>query len=195
MRPVELEAHAPPTRGLDYVLPDGGAGLRRFAAERGCELALVESSATSCTVRARRGRLDSHPLVVTFTAEDVQRAELDEQPEWLGDPQRFLAASATRDAAVWHLSDVVLEFEHERLLEPLDVRPLALNATPPEYLDHPSESSEAAKAHRQRRTLSGAFRQRVHRVRRRPVWRLSRKRHGPNPGFPRRRRHGRRDSP
>ena len=116
MRPVELEAHAPPTRGLDYVLHDGGAGLRQFAAERGCELALVESSETSCTVRATRGPLDSHPLVVTFTAEDVHRAELEEQPEWLGGPQRFLAAWATRDAAAWHLSDVVLDFKHERLL-------------------------------------------------------------------------------
>ena len=116
MRPAELEASAP-TRGLDYVLPDGGAGLRQFAAERGCELGLVESSETSCTVRATRGQFDSYPLVVTFTAEDVHRAELDEQPEWLGDPQRFLAAWATSDAAVWHLSDVVLDFEHERLLE------------------------------------------------------------------------------
>jgi hypothetical protein len=195
VRPVELEAPAPPTRGLDYVLPDGGAGLRRFAAERGCELALVASSATSCTVRAKRGRLDSHPLVVTFTAEDVQRAELDEEPEWLGDPQRFLAASATRDAAVWHLSDVVLDFEHERLLEPLDVRPLALNATPPEYLDHPNESTEAVKAYRQRRTLSGALRRRVHRLRRRPIWSLRETDTARNPGLSRRRRHGRRDSP
>ena len=173
------------------MLHDGGAGLRQFAAERGCELALVESSETSCTVRATRGPLDSHPLVVTFTAEDVHRAELEEQPEWLGGPQRFLAAWATRDAAVWHLSDVVLDFKHERLLEPLDVKPLAPNATPPENLNHLSGLTEAVKAYRQRRTLSGALRRRVHRLRRRPIWRLARNRHAPNLGFSRRRPQGR----
>jgi hypothetical protein len=175
VRPAQIEASAP-TRGLGYVLPDGGAGLRQFAARRGCELELVESSETSCTVRATRGRLDSYPLVVTFTADDVHRAELDEQPEWLGDPQGFLAAWATSDAAVWHLSDVVLDFEHERLPERFDGQRLALNATVSRSVDHPGELTEAVDAYRQRRTLSGALRRRVHRVRRRPIWRLERNR-------------------
>ena len=178
VRPVELEASAS-TRGLDSVLPDGGAGLRRFAARRGCELELVESSETSCTVRATRGRLDSYPLVVTFTAEDVHRAELDEQPEWLADPRGFLAAWATSDAAVWHLSDVVRDFEHELLLERVDVKPLALNATVSAYVDHLSELTEAVETYRQRRTLPGALRQRVHRVMRRPLWRQARIRRRP----------------
>ena len=178
MRPVALEVRAP-THGLENVLPDGGAGLRLFAATQGRELELVESSETSCTVRATRGQFDTHPLVVTFTAEDVHRAELDEQLEWLGDPQQFLAAWATHDAAVWHLSDVVLDFEHERLLERHDVKPLALNATVSEYVDHLSELTEAVETYRQRRTLPGALRQRVHRVMRRPLWRLARNRRGP----------------
>ena len=156
MRPVELEANDP-THGWAYVLPDGGARLRQFAANRGCELELVESSETSCTVRASRGPIDSHPLVVTYTAEDMHRAELDEHPESLADRQRFLAAWATRDAAGWHLADVVLDFDEERMLEPLGVKLLASNATSSEYGDHVGELTEAVKAYRQQRTLSGRF--------------------------------------
>ena len=122
--------------------------------------------ASSSSWRARRPRAppgqhaagwDSYPLVVTFTAEDVHRAELDEQPEWLADPRGFLAAWATSDAAVWHLPDVVRDFEHELLRERLDVKPLALNATVSEYVDHLSELTEAVETYRQRRTLPERF--------------------------------------
>ena len=96
-----------------------------------------------------------------------------------GGPQRFLAAWATRDAAGWRLADVVLDLEEERLLRPLGVKPLGLHATSAERLDHARELTVALDAHRQRRTWSGALRQRFRRVARHPIWRLTENRRAP----------------
>src|SRR4051812_8511309 len=77
-------------------LDDGGAELRAFAKRKGHELVLVESSPTSCTARAARDPIFYRPAVVTVTIDDVERARLDKDPIWIADPQRFLAAWATR---------------------------------------------------------------------------------------------------
>ena len=169
----------PALRGIEAELPDGGKALREFATNRGFELVIVESSMTSCTIRAARAPADAHALTVTYTAEDVHRAELDGHPDWRADPQRFLAAWATRDAAGWRLADVVLDLEEERLLRPLGVKPLGLHATSAERLDHARELTVALDAHRQRRTWSGALRQRFRRVARHPIWRLTENRRAP----------------
>jgi hypothetical protein len=168
----------PALRGIEAELPDGGKALREFATNRGFELVIVESSRSSCTIRAARAPADAHALIVTYTAEDVHRAELDGHPDWRADRQRFLAAWATRDAAGWRLADVVLDLEEERLL-PLGVRPLGLHATSAEWLDHARELTVALDAHRQRQTWSGALRQRFRRVARHPIWRLAENRRAP----------------
>jgi hypothetical protein len=170
----------PVLRGVEAELPDGGKALREFATNRGFELVIVESSRTSCTIRAARGPADAHALTVTYTAEDVHRAELDGHPDWRADPQRFLAAWATCDAAGWRLADVVLDLEEERLLLPLGVKPLGLHATSAEWLDHARELTVALDAHRQRQTWSGALRKRFRRVARHPIWRLAENRRAPH---------------
>jgi hypothetical protein len=169
----------PAPRGIEAELPDGGKALREFATDRGFELVIVESSRTSCTIRAARGPADAHALTVTYTAEDVHRAELDGHPDWRADPQRFLAAWATCDAAGWRLADVVLDLEEERLLLPLGVKPLGLHATSAEWLDYARELTVALDAHRQRQTWSGALRKRFRRVARHPIWRLAENRRAP----------------
>lgn len=84
---------------------DGGAGLRAYMESRGHKLELVETSRTSCTVRMAIGPLGSRPAPLTVTAEAVAAAGWSRHPVWLADPQRFLAAAATRAAAKKVLAD------------------------------------------------------------------------------------------
>ena len=84
---------------------DGGAALRAYMGERGHKLEVVETSRTVCTVRLEIGPLGSRPAPVTVTAEAVEAAGWNRHPVWLADPQRFLAAAATRVAAKKVLAD------------------------------------------------------------------------------------------
>jgi hypothetical protein len=84
---------------------DGGAGLRAYLETRGHRLEIVEASRNSCTVRMTIGPLGSRPTPVTVTAEAVESAGWDTHPVWRADPQRFLAAAATRVAAKKILGD------------------------------------------------------------------------------------------
>jgi hypothetical protein len=169
----------PALRGIEAELPDGGKALREFATNRGFELVIVESSRTSCTVRAARRPADAHALIVTYTVEDVHHAELKEHPDWLADPQRFLAAWVTRDAAGWRLADVVLELEEERLLRAPGVTPFGVHATSAEWLDRAPKLTVAPDAQQHRQTWSGALRQRLRRVARHPIWRRAENRRTP----------------
>jgi hypothetical protein len=169
----------PALRGIEAELPDGGKALREFATNRGFELVIVESSRTSCTARAARRPADAHALTVTYTVDDVHHAELDGHPDWRADPQRFLAAWVTRDAAGWRLADVVLDLEEERLLRPPGVTPFELHATSAESLDRVPESTVAVDAHQHRQTWSRALRQRFRRVAGHPIWRLAGNRRTP----------------
>jgi len=84
---------------------DGGAALRAYMETRGHKLEIVETSPTSCTLRMAIGSLGSRPAPLTVTAEAVAAAGWDSHPVWLTDPQRFLAAAATRAAAKKVLAD------------------------------------------------------------------------------------------
>ena len=114
-------------------LEDDAAALRAYARRQGRELDLVESSATCCTVRAARDPIDSWPVEVTVTMADVGRAGLAQHADWLADPQKFLAAWATREVAGLVLPAVVLEFDEERLLARLCLKQSRLTATAAEW--------------------------------------------------------------
>ena len=129
---MRAEARSP-GEGPLAELEDGAAALRAYARRQGREFDLVESSATSCTVRAARDALDYWPVEVTVSVADVERAGLAQHPDWLADPQTFLAVWATREAAGIVLPAVVLEFEEERLLARLCLKQSRLTATAAEW--------------------------------------------------------------
>lgn len=93
---------------------DGGAALRASMETRGHELAIVERSPTSCTVRITIGPLGSRPVPVTVTAEAVESAGWGTHPVWRADPERFLEAAATRVAAKKILADEVFVAQETR---------------------------------------------------------------------------------
>jgi hypothetical protein len=78
---------------------DGGAGLRAYLETRGHKLEIVEASRSACTIRMEVAPLGSRPVPLTVTAEAVEAAGWSSHPVWRTDPQRFLAATATRLAA------------------------------------------------------------------------------------------------
>jgi len=84
---------------------DGGAALRAYMKTRGHKLEIVETSRNLCTVRIDVAPLGSRAVPVTVTAETVEAAGWGRHPVWLGDPQRFLEAAATRVAAKKVLAD------------------------------------------------------------------------------------------
>lgn len=93
---------------------DGGAALREYMESRGHRLEIVELSRTACTVRMTVGPLGSRPAPLTVTADAVRAAGWDTHPVWLADPERFLAAAATRSAAKKILADEVFVADEVR---------------------------------------------------------------------------------
>ena len=141
-----------------HSLEDGGAELRAHAAKKGHKLELVESTPTSCTVRAARHTSDYDPHEATITVVDVKRAGHDEHPLYLADRQKFLAGWATREAASDVIPDVVLELEHGRQLEPLGIKPPPINATADESRAHFRELMTALEAYQRREAFQRALR-------------------------------------
>ena len=72
---------------------------------RGHKLEVVETSRALCTVQMYVGTLGSRAAPVTVTGETIVAAGWGRHPVWLGDPQRFLEAAATRIAAKKILAD------------------------------------------------------------------------------------------
>jgi hypothetical protein len=93
---------------------DGGAALRAYMETRGHKLEIVETSRTSCTVQMAIGPLGSRPVPLTVTAEVVEAAGWNRHPVWLADPERFLAAAATRVAAKKVLADEAFVADEKR---------------------------------------------------------------------------------
>lgn len=110
---VKVEIEPSPLDPLPEVV-DGGAGLRAYMETRGHKLEIVESSRALCTIRMTVAPLGARPLPLTVTADSVKAAGWSSHPVWRADPQRFLAAAATRIAAKKILSGEAFVTDEER---------------------------------------------------------------------------------
>jgi hypothetical protein len=110
-RPRHLEPS--PLDPLPEIV-DGGAALRAYMETRGHKLEIVETSRTSCTVQMAIGPLGSRPTPLTVTSDAVEAAGWDRHAVWRADPERFLAAAATRFAAKKVLSDEAFVADEKR---------------------------------------------------------------------------------